>query len=167
MASGPPGQHGGFGGDVNCRWIGVRHAEPSHMRAFRIVVAFDIADVAITVLLEIGMKCERVDLLHAGDLLSEIHDQVGCGDIGLVRKREDFSRLLHHQQAIASRDRRQLEALLEFERGKHLFGDIRQRWLGRSHDSRCRPRRPLLDADLLRTTLYNILNFHQCDGSPE
>ena len=135
------------------------------MRAFRIVVPFDIADIAVAVLLEIGMKCERIDLLHAGDLLSEIHEQVGCGDIGLVRKREDFSRLFHHQQAIAAWDRRQLQALLEFERGKHRFGDIRQRRLGRSHDSRRCPRQPLLDADLLRTTLHDVMDRHQCDRS--
>ena len=76
----------------------IRHAKPRDVRSIGEIGRLDVADVAVAVSLEVGVKRERVDLLHTGNLLGQVHDQVGRLHVGHGSGTRRFAPLFDDKQ---------------------------------------------------------------------
>ena len=150
MTAGEPGDDRGFAGRVDGRWVGVRHAKSRDVRSIVEIRSLDVANIAVPVLREVGMKREGIDGLYTLDRFAEVNHQVGLLHVGIVRKRKDLARLLNNEQPVAARCVGQIKTILELEFRKGVLGHIGVWHFGRPRDSRGGPCHPLLNAHLRR-----------------
>ena len=89
------------------RWVDGRRfrvvdPKPGDVRPVLQVGPFDIADVAVSVLLEVGVEGEGENLLEAGDLLGQVHDEVGGLDVRATGERVNLARELDDEESVAA-----------------------------------------------------------------
>ena len=77
VPTGQPADHRGFGFGVNRRWVGVADGKSRHHRPIGVAGFPDVRDVTVTVLFELRVKGQAIDLGQPFDGWSKVNGQVG------------------------------------------------------------------------------------------
>src|SRR5262249_16904176 len=115
----------------------------------------NIANIAIAVLDELGVKGQTVDRIHAADLAGlvpavylrgEVEEQIRFVSTLVLGKRIDLAGMLAYEETVGTGGCRNQERILKSQLGKDPLDLVRRRRLRRAGDARSRPGSSLLDA---------------------
>ena len=115
-----------------------RDAKPGDVRSVLQVGRLDVADVAVAVLLEVGMEGEGVHLLTPGICLARSTTRSAALTSALFGN-EKSCPSARRRTAGRCRARGEVEALVELERGEDALGHVGERRFGRPCDPRRGP----------------------------
>src|SRR5262249_21692820 len=134
MAARPERENDPLALRIDYRRIRTAHLESGNNRPVLEVVLQDVADVGITIFIELRMKDEAVEHGQIGVQLGEIEREVGLLAAMIIRKRKDPALEIANEKAVCPRGSHEHHRELKLEAREREFDCIRRGRLGRACD---------------------------------